>query len=199
MKTYYIKRGNGENWDNVPALSIDELLWSEPLEVAAYAQICCDNHAFYIHLGAEEEDIRAEEHGVTGTPCEDSCLEFFFCPMEGDHRYFNMEFNPNACMFLGFGSSIDDLVRLQPKDSENIFQPKPIRVRRGWEISYRIPFDFIRRFFPSFAAKSGCVIRANCYKCGDLTENPHFLSWNPVKGNKPDFHRPSDFGRMILE
>ncbi|MBR5570284.1 MAG: hypothetical protein IKW10_05250 [Oscillospiraceae bacterium] len=41
-------------------------------------------------------------------------------------------------------------------------------------------------------------IRANCYKCGDLTPKPHYLSWNPVTSPNPDFHRPQDFGLMTL-
>ena len=37
-------------------------------------------------------------------------------------------------------------------------------------------------------------MRANFYKCGDKTLQPHFLSWSPIHSEKPDFHRPEDFG-----
>ena len=40
---------------------------------------------------------------------------------------------------------------------------------------------------------------ANFYKCGDETQKPHYLSWNPVKTSKPDFHRPEYFGKLIFE
>ncbi len=53
--------------------------------------------------------------------------------------------------------------------------------------------------FPGYALAPGTVIRANCYKCGDLTEKEHYLSWNPVDHPTPDFHRSCDFGAMILE
>ena len=44
----------------------------------------------------------------------------------------------------------------------------------------------------------GIHFRGNCYKCGDRTEHPHFLAWNPVHTPTPDFHRPEFLGEMIL-
>jgi hypothetical protein len=42
------------------------------------------------------------------------------------------------------------------------------------------------------------TLRGNCYKCGDLTEQEHYLSWNPVTSEHPCFHRPQDFGRLVF-
>ena len=67
----------------------------------------------------------------------------------------------------------------------------------GWEVSYRIPLSFLRLFLPEFAFAG--VLRANVYKCGDMAEREHYLSWNPVTSETPDFHRPQDFGRMMFE
>ena len=63
---------------------------------------------------------------------------------------------------------------------------------------YKIPLSFIQLFFPEFQLKPGAVIKANCYKCGDKTTHPHYLAWNPSTSPVPDFHRPQDFGQMIL-
>lgn len=41
-------------------------------------------------------------------------------------------------------------------------------------------------------------IRANCFKCGDFTVQPHYMMWNETTSETPDFHRPQDFGRMIF-
>ena len=40
------------------------------------------------------------------------------------------------------------------------------------------------------------VLKANFYKCGDKLSVPHYLSWNPVTTEKPDFHRPEYFGLL---
>ena len=198
MRKYTIVKRCGEiNWAEVPTLEIDNLLWTEKSDIVAKAQFCYDENAIYAHLFAEEKDIRAEHNTPTGMPCEDSCLEFFFSPYNGDERYFNIEFNPNCCMFLGMGSGIPDLVRLLPL--EEPFKPAANRTEDGWEIHYSVPLSFIQRFFPEFRLESGREMRANCFKCGDLTVNPHFFSWNPVTSETPAFHRPCDFGLMRFE
>lgn len=198
MREYTIvRRGEELNWANVPSLKIDTLLWTEKSDIVAEAQFCYDENALYVHLSAIEAEIRAEHTSPIGMPCEDSCLEFFFSPYNGDERYFNIEFNPNCCMYLGMGSNVENLVRLLIKD--DLFQPTANRTKDGWEVFYSVPTEFVRRFFPDFKPESGASIRANCFKCGDLTVNPHFFSWNPVTSETPAFHRPCDFGLMHFE
>jgi len=29
--------------------------------------------------------------------------------------------------------------------------------------------------------------------------NRHYLTWHPVQSEKPNFHRPEDFGRMTFD
>lgn len=198
MREYTIvRRGEELNWANVPSLKIDTLLWTEKSDIVAEAQLCYDENALYVHLSAIEAEIRAEHTSPIGMPCEDSCLEFFFSPYNGDERYFNIEFNPNCCMYLGMGSNVENLVRLLIKD--DLFQPTANRTKDGWEVFYSVPTEFVRRFFPDFKPESGASIRANCFKCGDLTVNPHFFSWNPCTSETPAFHRPCDFGLMHFE
>ncbi len=195
MKEYTITRCCGTpDWDTVPTLAIDTLLWTSTTDIQAYAQICYDEDALHVCLRARENHIRAEETGPLGAPYEDSCLEFFFCPMPGDSRYFNIECNPTGCLYLGFGNEPNDLVRLLPECAP--IQPQTQRTDDGWMVTYCVPYRFIRHFFPDFQPVSGSCIRANCYKCGDLTPNPHFLAWNPIQNETPAFHRPLQFGLM---
>ena len=187
MKTYTAIRASlPVSWENVPTLAIDTKLWGTQTDITAQAQLCYDDTALHIRLSAVEAEIRAEEQGPLGSPCQDSCLEFFFCPVEGDNRYFNIEFSPTGCFYLGFGSDRYDLVRLLPEAP--IFAPEILRTENGWQITYSVPFAFIRRFFPAFSAQPGKHIRANFYKCGDLTVNEHYLSWNPIEQTQPDYH-----------
>ena len=198
MKSYIINR-KPENldWNQIPALKIDNCEWLEPADVEAQAQLCYDDEAIYVRLAAKEAHIRAEENGPTGSPCSDSCLEFFVSPDPNKSTYFNIEFNPNGCMFLGIGNDRYDLIRLLPM-KKNILDAKPAYTEDGWEITYRIEASFIRRFFPDFQLVSGGMLRANFYKCGDLTVKPHYYTWNPMSPGKPDFHKPQDFGKLYL-
>ena len=197
MKRYTIARVSGKpDWSAIPALEIDEQLWRPPVDIAARAQIAWDDAQLYVRLSAREAHIRAEHTGPLGMPCEDSCLEFFFCPIPGDSRYFNIEYNPNACQYLGFGDG-KNLTRLLPE--RDWFGAAPRRTDDGWLIDYAVPFAFVRMFAPDFKPVSGGSLRANCYKCGDLTAAEHYLAWNPCTSDAPSFHRPQDFGLMTFE
>ena len=199
MKAYTIfKTSSGLQWDTVPSLQVNEICWLPDVGIRMTQQICYDDSAIYIHQSAVESNIRAEHTSPLAQVCEDSCMEFFFCPVAGDERYFNFEWNINGALYLGLRTGRENAMRLQPDDPAAAFDFRANKTENGWEIFYRIPLPFIRLFFPEFQLKPGAVIKANCYKCGDKTEKPHYLSWNPSTSPTPDFHRPQDFGQMIL-
>ena len=199
MKEYTItKKAENFSWDQVPKLTICEPLEQVEVTIQAWAQICYDEEALHVRLSSDEIDIRAELSGPLDEVCSDSCLEFFFSPVEGDRRYFNIESNLNAAIYLGIGSNAHNLVRLFPEEPS--IKPCAKKTEEGWEVSYCIPYEFIRRFFPEFKVYSGKEIRANCFKCADMTEPPHYLTWNPHPLLEyASFHNPDAFGLMKFE
>lgn len=198
MKEYTIVKCSGKpDWNAVPTLQIDWLYNTESCDVQAWAQLCYSEEALHVKLSAREMEIRAEHMGPLGEICEDSCLEFFLSPIAGDSRYFNIECNPNGAMYLGFGSNVHTLQRLIPEEPS--IRPQPKRTEDGWEVTYDIPYNFIRLFFPQFSPASGYEVRANCYKCADLSSHPHWLCWSPVTKQPCAFHNPSAFGTMVFE
>lgn len=126
-------------------------------------------------------------------------MEFFFRPVEGDLRYFNLEINPNGQMYIGFGPNMPKLVRLVLQEEDTLLKKKCNYTEDGWEVFYTFPVEVIRVFFPGYELKSGMKIYANSYKCGDETVKPHYIAWNPVELVNPSFHEPEHFGLMILE
>lgn len=201
MNTYNIKKIiSAPDWSVIPSLKIDIPYLDTPDDISAEAQLCYNDEEILVHLSTVEKNIRAVESGPIGVPCEDSCLEFFFCPMEQDKRYFNIEFNMNGCVYLGLGSNVIDLVRIVPEETiEEMFAPKINKTADGWEIFYRVPYTLIRRVFPEFKAFSGKKMRANCYKCADCSEPPHYLSWSKIEAEPFTFHAQNCFGEMIFE
>lgn len=202
MKTYTITKVSGTpDWSAIPALEITET-YKHTLEetpVRAWTQVAYNDEALLIRQRALEPVLRKELTGLLDEICEDSCLEFFCCPMEGDLRYFNLEYNPNCCRYLGYGSGIDDLIRLVPEEDNDEFRPAVTEFDGGWELTYQIPYHFIRRFFPDFKPEAGKEMRANCYKCGGLTQNPHSMSWSRVATDRRCyFHQPEAFGLMVF-
>lgn len=200
MKEYSVIRKTSDeiDWSNVPELEINEVAWDKPAEgIEAKAQLCWDENALYVKLSAKEAFITANRTETLDFPNYDSCLEFFFSPVEDDSRYFNIEINPNCLMFQGLGHEVKDLVRFVPL-FPNIF-PKAERTVDGWSVSYSVSKEYITEFFPTFEFKEGAVIRANFYKCGDECKVPHYYSWNPMTIETPCFHYPPDFGKLILK
>ncbi len=198
MRTYTVKKvQDTPDWSAVPIMPLDILMWTDSTDISAQAQVCYDENYLYLRLEAVEPNIRMEETDPMSEPCLDSCLEFFFRPTER-MDYFNIEMNPNKLLFLGFGSGTHNLIRLMPLD-DKLLDAKVEFTEGGWVLSYHVPFTFIRQFFPEFEAKSGGVMYANAYKCGDLSVKQHYLVWNPVEPESFSFHRPQDFGKLILE
>jgi len=200
MKHYIIKRiCNLFDWQDIPVLSIDCQPWGNSTDIKAWAQICYNDAGLFVHMWAKEKDVRAELTRPLSMVCQDSCLEFFFCPDENDARYVNFEINPNCCTFIGVSHCRSQSIRLCPENEAVLFNKHSNYTAIGWEVSYTIPLSFLNVLFPACKFYSGAIIKANCYKCGDKTTVPHYFSWNPVQNEVPDFHRPQDFGEMILE
>lgn len=199
MKQYTIRKVARCDLERLPELKIDFPYFDTPKDVAAFAQIAYSEEALHVHMRLIAPEIRNEEQGTLGMPCVDSCLEFFFCPMEGDNRYFNIEFNLGGCMYLGMGTSQKDLTRFAIGRPDVLFSFRSARTENGFEIDYQVPYHFIRRFFPNFKAYSGKRMQANCYSCAEKTEKRHFLSWSPILGDPFTFHRTDGFGTMIFE
>ena len=200
MNHYTIKKAaKTVDWSQIARIEMECRYLETKEDLKAFAQICYNDEGLQVHLWSENDDVRAVEHGPLGAPYEDSCLEFFFAPMEGDVRYFNIEFNSNCCLYLGLGRCMADHTRLIHDEGAEILSPKASRTETGWEIYYTVPYKLIRRFFPDFAITKGKTMRANCFKCADLTTPANYMSWNFVDSQPLDFHKPECFGMMEFD
>jgi len=105
MCEYEITRITGTpDWDQIPVLEVSNIMWLPDAGVRMTQQLCYDEDALYIHQRAVERQIRAEHTDALAQVCEDSCMEFFFCPKPDSDRYFNFEWNFNGCLYLGIRS-----------------------------------------------------------------------------------------------
>ena len=186
------------DWDSIPKAHMENKYLDTPDIYRAFAQLAYDDEKLYVHLSKKEAETLATQTGTLGAPCLDSCLEFFFSPMEGDTRYFNIEFNSLGCVFLGFGTCPEDLFRLVAEDGDTAkyFQPEVRKNDDGWEIFYTVPYSLIRRMFPDFEMVKGKTMRANFYTCADNTVPPHYKSWSRVTTDPFTFHNPSCYGKI---
>ena len=130
---------------------------------------------------------------------EDSCVEFFvnFLPDESD-KYINFEVNAAGAMNAAFRSNKNDGVPLELEEIEGFCITPEIK-EDCWCVTYKVGFDFIKKYYPEFDINSCDYIKGNFYKCGDKTEIEHYISYFRVGTEQPDFHRPEFFGKISIE
>ena len=81
MKEYVITHTKNVDWNKIPLIEINEFYGEKAEEITATAQIAYNDETLLIRLTTCEKDYRKVETDALGMPCEDSCLEFFFCTL----------------------------------------------------------------------------------------------------------------------
>lgn len=195
-KYYYAPKVDKPNWERIPVATLEHTQWLPATDINASAQVCYNDTTIFVRMEAEEKDIRAVVNTPLGMVCEDSCLEFFFSPLEDDPRFFNFEWNPNGALYLGFGSDKENHIRQIASNIQDLFAPNTYQTGNSWGIEFQIPKSFVSLYMPEFriAGKMLC----NFYKCGECTTSPHYMSWNPICSDLPDYYRKQDFGVLVF-
>ncbi|HHT92363.1 MAG TPA: hypothetical protein GXZ66_02510 [Clostridiaceae bacterium] len=181
-------------------LDIDIYPWGCDYRPKTQAKIQKGSNGFEITMKSYEKNIRMEKTERNSNVHTDSCMEFFFnAEPEKSKTYMNFEINPKGVMYIGFSKTGDrsGTGPIEAPDNE-YFNMKSRITDEYWEISYTVPYEFIKQYFPTFDENKTEYIKANFYKCGDLTKHPHFGVWNNIETEEPDFHRPEFFGVINL-
>jgi hypothetical protein len=155
----------------------------------------------YLKYYIKEDYFKAEKDETNQMVCEDSCVEFFVSP-EDDGKYYNFEFNGIGTCLLGTGTGRENSTRSNPAIIEKIRRitsvgSEPVEEREGefeWTITIAIPYEVF--FHHKVGNLQGKTFRANFYKCGDMLKVPHYVTWNPVGTENPDYHQPRYFGLL---
>jgi hypothetical protein len=188
------KLGRGE--------TIDCLNWENfQYKPDARFNIAYGEKEIFLKYYITEDFVKAEKTDSNQMVCEDSCVEFFVSPAS-DGIYYNFEFNAIGTCLLGSGTCRKDGSRAPVSVIDNIRRKGslgkgPFSERQGenvWSITVAIPVDGFFRH--SIKELKGKTFMANFYKCGDKLTQPHYLTWNPVGTENPDYHQPEYFGML---
>lgn len=179
--------------------------WSTyPYQPEVKFRIAHTNNDVLLHFSVKEASVRAKYGEDDGSVWTDSCVEFFSIPA-ADGIYYNIECNCIGTILIGAGAVRNDRERA-PKEVTSLVKRwtslgnTPFAERIGeteWEVALVIPYQAF--FKHQIISLNGKEVKANFYKCGDELQTPHFLSWNPIKIENPDFHRPDFFGTLEFE
>ena len=145
-----------------------------------------------------EKWIRALYRNTHDPVFRDSCVEFFIS-FDNNDEYYNLEFNCIGTCMLGFGKGKGSRKLIAEEVVQNIKRQSVINVTNvgnttitNWELTLIIPREVFIYHPISTLKNRHC--RANLFKCGDELPEPHFLSWQRIESDFPDFHQPEFFG-----
>lgn len=157
-----------------------------------------DKGGLDLHFVSYETNLRAEQREHNTTVSQDSCVEAFLqVSPETDERYINLEFNPNCAVSSSIRYDRKRSQRLDPADIRTLSVRAEVFEDR-WELWCRVPVAFLQKQVPSYRHEAGAVLRGNFYKCGDLTDHPHYAAFANIPLPSPDFHRPEYFAEFVL-
>lgn len=192
--------------EQVPFQPIEEVNWAEayPYRPRVEFRIAHTADAFLLHFRVTEASVAAVAGGDNGPVWEDACVEFFSMPA-GDDIYYNVECNCAGTLLIGAGSSPSGRQHASKEVLESVSRWSSLgreafseRVGEcSWQVALVIPYSAF--FLHDLHSLDGKEIRANFYKCGDKLQTPHFLSWNPIRLPRPNFHCPPFFGLLKIE
>ena len=196
--------------DELPMNHIDVVNWNEyPFKPEVSFKIGYSKDALYLKYIVSEPAVRAVNSEPNSEVWEDSCCEFF-CDFDGE-GYYNLETNCIGTQLFGYGKSMADrelAAKSRTRADVSVISKirksstlgsEPFDVKTGdfsYEIVMAIPVDAFYKHKLTF--EKGMTFRANFYKCGDKTPEMHFLSWNPIGVDSPNFHLPEFFGEIKL-
>ena len=217
MKELNVKKVSAANIpvESVPALLDKEKVDFQPIKSVNWAseypyrpdvefRIAHTDDAILLHYKVKEASVAAVAGRDNGPVWEDACVEFFSVPAN-DGVYYNVECNCIGTLLIGAGAGranrqhasqevLDQVQRWASLGREAFAE----RVGEcSWEVALVIPYSAF--FLHTITSLDGKSIRANFYKCGDKLQNPHFLSWNRIELEKPNFHCPEFFGLLNME
>lgn len=186
--------------------TIDVLNW----DAFSYApevkfRIARNKNDIWLKYYVTEENILAERTDTNSAVSRDSCVEFFFDPL-GDGNYYNFEFNCIGTIHLAYGPGRGNRKYVDPEvigkyiKTESTLGKKPFAEKKGghtWEMTIIIPAEVLTH--NKGITLKGLDAKSNFYKCGDDTARKHYITWNPIKTETPDYHRPEYFGDLVFE
>lgn len=84
---------------------------------------------------------------------------------------------------------------------KNLLNILPCNLLQGdlicWQLDIILPVELFT--LKEVGNLQGKTVTANFYKCGDDMPVRHYLSWNLIGLERPNFHTPQFFGKLIFE
>ena len=199
-----------KEWKNIKTIEITNYMGTIPaFKPLAKARMMYDKENVYVIFQVQDRYVRCLTNTINGPVYKDSAVEFFFAPDRyAPMKYFNLETNCGGTPLLFYNLiPRKDSKRLNNEDIKKVeiatSLPKLIDPEISepvtWTIEYKIPLALLEKYANITRPEKGVEWRANFYKIAENSSNPHYITWSVVKLEKPNFHAPEFFGKLVFE
>ena len=171
------------------------------------AKIVWDNERIYFAFRCDDKHVWADHYRANDPVSMDDCCEAFIAPVpEGPQRldYINYEISCIGTWKVGYHAPSRSKVS-GSWGAKGIEIGRDIRgtvnkdddIDEGWVLEFSVPWSHFSEFAANFPPKNGQTIYIGLHRCGGKT-NAQYSQWSPSQTEKPNFHSPKDFGKVIL-
>ncbi len=215
LPTYHIQRSGGSivvdgrldepAWLAAPDASRFQFPWWESgKKEQTVAKLLYDDRHLYVAYLCQDAHIWAEHKERDSAVYRDDCVEVFIAPDPSrPAAYFNIEMNV-AGVFL-------DHFRLPGVPAQEDWNAKDFRIATRiagtlnddsdqddyWVLEAAFPLENFANTMKLPPPKAGDVWRVGLNRCGGNTNRQH-SQWSPSNTDRPAFHVPERFGKMIF-
>ena len=189
-------------------LQVDFRPWRDyPGRPEVSVRAAASSQYLFLKFSVKEREILGRYENDNDPVFKDSCVGVMLTLNE--EEYYSFEFNCIGTCLAESGTGGDDRVLLNPDLLRRIIRLPSLGQRTccihktglmeevpPWSLLVAIPGDVF--LGEGRRSLQGQKFRGNFFKCGEDLENPHYLSWNPVIAENPDFHVPESFGEIWI-
>ena len=200
---------DGAAWENIPELEVSHYRnEGSAHRPGTQCKLLYDQDRIYGIFRVEDKHVRCVHTGFQSEVYKDSCVEFFVQP-RATGGYFNFEFNCGGALLASYitdptriAGKVREFIPLTPEDDLQIkrysnlppiVEPEITR-QITWFLGFSSPFAVMEKHIGALVEADRKEWRANFYKCGNETSQPHWASWSPL--SELNFHLPADFGKI---
>jgi hypothetical protein len=180
--------------------------WQAGRKEQTVARLLWDDQNLYVSYRCEDAHISAENTERDSPVYRDDCVELFTAPNPDQPlNYFNIEMNARGAFLDQHRTNGPGQPDMPDWNGEGIRIATTIDgtlnddtdTDRSWTLEAAIPFANFRQVARNTPPRAGDVWHLNLNRLGGKT-NPQHSQWSPAKTERPNFHSPQFFGRVVF-
>ena len=179
--------------------------WKKGEKEQTEAKMLWDDSFLYVAFKCKDKHIWAENYDTNSSTCNDDCVEIFWNPKPDADLAYNM-FEINC---IGNLLSVYNDFKVSIKKKERRIMVPHIAqsiqgtvnndddIDTGWVMEVAIRFSDYPELSKGVKPLHGDMWRLGLNRCGGKT-NFQYSQWSPSQTDKPNFHKPKDFGKIYF-